>query len=131
MTTHALVQALSPGLPAADYQRAQGDADAVEILVAEAVTIPDASDASCARLRELVRAIEVLIAPWRSQYPVYNLVTWHEHVRALLFAQAVKMVGPETAHLLAPPPTEQLGQSSPILPSLTRRTGGPSMFGLR
>jgi hypothetical protein len=78
----------------------------------------------------LAREIDVLVAPWRVQYPTAGLVAWHESVKRALYAHALRRFGLDEGPRLVPAPVEPLGSGGSVLPSLASRSG-PSMFGLR
>jgi hypothetical protein len=131
MPENALVRVVREGTThAGDLLRAQADVLAVERLVAEALALTTATDMSRARLRAIVRAVDVLVAPWRMTFPAKALVDWHEGIRRALYIHAIKLVGAATAHHLAPPPVEALGPGSAVLLS-GARSSPRSMFGLR
>ena len=123
MTESALVTAVRQGSKNDDDPvRAAVTAAQVEDLVAEAEAITTATDASRARFTEIVREVDVLIGPWRTNFPARNLVQFHEAIRRLLHQRAATVFGRAEGGLIAPKPTESLDPAgaAAILPSQQR-----------
>ena len=131
MPEHELVRVVRAGTThAGDLQRAQADADAVEGLLAQAAAISAPTPESRLYLVALAREIEVLVAPWRSTFPVKALVDWHESVKRVIYARALLLFGLDEGPRVVQAPVEPLGPGGSVLPSMAARSG-PSMFGLR
>lgn len=92
---------------AEDYARAAQDAAVVESLLAEALAIPDASDASRAAFGGLVQRLERVVSPWAVNFPNEPLIGWREDMRRRLNNRARGLFGP-SGDLIAPPPLERL-----------------------
>ena len=134
MPEHPMVLAIVQGCTdPGTHLRARADAAAVEELVAEARALTTATEASRARLTAIVQQVDRFIGPWRTNHPTAELVAWHESIRGSLHAQAVKLVGHATAHLIAPAPTERLDPGPAGLLgriNRARRAATPSRWGL-